>query len=222
MPYASPPPNRWLRALPLVIVGGIEVSAWVLDPLGVHAALNDGAPMSLVSRVAAASVNGGVWLLLAKALSSCDVGALGHFFAPFAVSFTMNQWLFWWWPYLLGQSAGLSAMISEHIDQLKGQPRMLPAIGDNLVPTIEHTILQPLSVLALLRVVSLLKTKQRKSTSKEKKWFVAGAVLFSSINIVGLGMAIRDGGFSNAAASALVAGQVLCGNYYLWTTCVAN
>lgn len=48
--------------------------------------------------------------------------------------------------------------------QLSGLPRLLPSRGDNLVPDIEHTLLQPLSLLMLLAASACYRTLEPSSS----------------------------------------------------------
>lgn len=148
-------PLRSLSAPLLVLVSVFEMCAWCFDPLGVHSALNDGEPMGLPAAAAAAAVNGGVPLLLAWSVAGgrARVAAVAW---PLMAVFCAMQTCFWWWPYLLGESAGVTDIIEEHKAQLALQPRILPRIGFNLVPDVEHTLLFPLSLLAFAAASSEL------------------------------------------------------------------
>jgi hypothetical protein len=136
----------------LYAVAAFEAVAWLLDPLGVHTALNDGEPMPLHSRALAAAVNAGIPLFLGGALAARGPKRIALAF-PLFTMFCFNQWIFWWWPYFLGSAAGTGEMAAEHAAQLSGVEKMLPALADNrsaLVPDTEHTVLLPLSMNALV------------------------------------------------------------------------
>ena len=167
-------------AAPLAAVGAFQLVVWLLDPLRVHADLADGKPMTLRAKISAAAVNGGIWLGLAYAMTGpVKRPRAAAILVPFAVYFTAAQWVFWWWPYLLGPRAGLTAMIDEHKRQLEQQPRILPAIGDNLVPDIEHTVLQPLSIYATLRAVDLFLNLPL--SKADKKTFVITSIILCNL-----------------------------------------
>ena len=145
----------------LYAVAGAESVFWLADPLGVHTAMNKGTPMPWGGRIAAATINGGSHALVAHALVKAKTGntawanvAAGM--APFLAAVNWGQWVFWWWPYVLGKAAGTCEMVEEHIEELKELPRILP--GDktkHLVPDIEHTLLQPLTLMGLYQAAQL-------------------------------------------------------------------
>lgn len=72
-------------------------------------------------------------------------------FNTFLSSFFLSiQLYFWWLPYFLGIAP--IAMLEEHVRQLANAPRILPRLQpDNLhlVPDTEHTILLPLTLVAV-------------------------------------------------------------------------
>jgi len=153
--------------------GAFEMVAWGLDPLGVHTALNDGKPMAPTGKLFTCVING-IYVYLAKRLLSPTEGpAATCAISGFVPVFVFGQWIFWWWPYLLGKSAGTLAMQTEHKEQLAALPRLLPARGDNLVPDIEHTLLQPLSLLMLYSTGQLL--AKVPGTATNKRWFLGVA-----------------------------------------------
>lgn len=209
------------QVAPLIGVGGYELLVWIVDPFRVHTALNDGQPMNVVPRILAGGVNGGLWLWLSGALVKGHKKTTAALL-PFVASFTMNQWLFWWWPYLLGSSAGLIEMVEEHKNQLENLPRVLPNIGDHLVPSIEHTILQPLSLFTLVRLLRTLRLASSKAkkplleSKREKTIFIVSSAIFTSINVVGALRAYREGGAKNIGGSLLTAAQVGYVNWLLW------
>jgi hypothetical protein len=210
--------NRFLRSLPLITIGAFQVVVWTKDPFGVHTALNDGVPMALSGQVAAAGINGGLWFLLAAALGRRWPKVTG-FLAPFAVTFTFNQWMFWWWPYLLGTAAGMQATVSEHTHQLAALPRLLPPIGDHLVPSVEHTLLQPLSLYVLWCVVNYLREERpiiQRAAADRKKWFRFGAFAFTSLNVVGLVVVVSKSGLNDVSGCLLTLAQVALGNIIMY------
>ncbi|CAE7819586.1 prpf31, partial [Symbiodinium sp. CCMP2456] len=156
----------------LYAVAGAESVFWLADPLGVHTAMNKGKPTPWGGRIAAATINGGSHALFAYALMKAKMGntawanvAAGM--APFLAAVNWGQWVFWWWPYVLGKAAGTREMIEEHIEELKELPRILP--GDktkHLVPDIEHTLLQPLTLMALYQAAQLAPYVQPTGTGK--------------------------------------------------------
>jgi hypothetical protein len=91
--------------IPLVVVGLYEMLCWWFDVFGVHALLNQGKPMTILSRFLAGLINGGMWLLLAVSLAAQWPYVTAVLLNLVSV-FCCMQWIFWWWPYLLG-SAGL-------------------------------------------------------------------------------------------------------------------
>ena len=176
-----------MSVLSLFGTGIYEVVAWGLDPLGVHAALNDGQSMNVVPKVASALINGGVWLIFGKYCRSVEVGdrktlpSWLYGVAPIGGVFTFAQWIFWWWPYLLGETAGTINMQTEHKAQLSQLPRVLPAFGNHLVPDIEHTFLQPLSLLALYTFTCTLASKKISVTRNQRNIFTISSLLFATM-----------------------------------------
>jgi len=167
----------------LWLVGVFELVAWGLDPLGVHSALNDGEPLNLFGRIAAAGVNSGILFASAVVLRRrypmwCSV------LFPVVAMFTWNQWTFWWFPYLLGDVSGTVEMVQEHKAQLRHLPRILPPNSDHLVPDIEHTVLMPLSVLAFFQ--SVVQFRKLGSQLKTKHYLVLVVVtaLLSGLQLI--------------------------------------
>mmetsp|Transcript_19670 Transcript_19670/g.22628 ORF Transcript_19670/g.22628 Transcript_19670/m.22628 type:complete len:227 (+) Transcript_19670:43-723(+) len=211
---------------PLAAVGLYELAVWIADPFHVHTALNDAKPMTIGSRLLAGGVNGGLWLVLSNALLKGQKKTRAALL-PFVSSFTMNQWLFWWWPYLLG-SAGLVDMVAEHKEQLAPLSRWLPSIGDHLVPSNEHAILQPLSLFACVRLLRTIRSvastseKPLLETKQERAIFLSSAAVFMSINVIGTLISIRNGGLSNATGGMLTTVQVACLNWTLWKAATSS
>lgn len=129
----------------LVGIAVFEFVCWTLDPFDVHLALNDGKPQSLFGRSTVAFVNCVPLLACIYFLRSRMLGPLSCIL-PLVGCFTVNQFIFWWFPYFLGRLSGTVDMIEEHKQQLIHLPRILPKIKDHLVPDIEHTILVAFSV----------------------------------------------------------------------------
>ena len=129
----------------LITLSLFEAIAWLLDPLGVHTALNDGELMPLDKRVMAAVANSMTPLGLALSLSFRK-GLLSSLFWSLMLLFCTMQTAFWWIPYLFGDIAGMETMINEHKSQLENIHTLLPQIDNHLLPDTEHTLLYPLSL----------------------------------------------------------------------------
>lgn len=210
MSHVAPTTARSLpqwTLFPLFLVCAFETWVWSLDPYGVHAALNrtpqgstdlgdslfsnasnqravDEQSMPLWTRVMAICINSGSLLLLYVALRRRWAHTTAVL-VPYLAMYCNLQTVFWWWPYLLGDAAGCHAMIAEHKSQLSQLPRLLPPRGANLVPDIEHTILFPLSVLALACVVRAYVSSVRASGGMDSA-FLASRTLAWASALVGL------------------------------------
>eukprot|EP01095_Lingulamoeba_sp_RSL-Kostka_P005691 TRINITY_DN171_c2_g1_i1.p1 TRINITY_DN171_c2_g1~~TRINITY_DN171_c2_g1_i1.p1 ORF type:complete len:149 (-),score=43.09 TRINITY_DN171_c2_g1_i1:34-480(-) len=94
--------------------------------------------------------------------------------------FTFNQCYFWWLPYFF-DIIKLERKI-KFVEKIDGIIKILPPIGDHLVPSAEHTILQVLSQIALYFIVVTI----IKSTTFGKKSMVfsvfLGLLLTTAVN----------------------------------------
>jgi hypothetical protein len=79
-----------VAALALLALGLFEAVAWVFDPLGVHTALNDGAVMSMQSRLSSAAFNAlPLWIVAVAVQSKIRLGIAAGF--PFLTFFFSMQ-----------------------------------------------------------------------------------------------------------------------------------
>ena len=159
-----------MAILPEILLGTAlgEFCFWTFDPLGVHTCLNDNKPLG-VAGLAAGTVNSLPLLLTYYGIKQ-KRQRVSEVSTPLMLLFVYNQWSFWWWPYLLGDLAGLHDMIAEHKVQLSSLPRLLPPIGNHLIPDNEHALLMPLSMLCVAAATSRVKIR------KGSWWFILSSL----------------------------------------------
>eukprot|EP01129_Flabellula_baltica_P015486 TRINITY_DN790_c0_g1_i1.p1 TRINITY_DN790_c0_g1~~TRINITY_DN790_c0_g1_i1.p1 ORF type:complete len:212 (+),score=20.86 TRINITY_DN790_c0_g1_i1:31-666(+) len=157
-----------------------EFCFWTMDPLKVHQSLNDGEKLSPLLSFTNGILNALPLILFYISGKKRSLNYLSHIAIPLIILFTVNQCTFWWWPYLLGDAAGVIEMVSEHKRQLAHLPRVLPEVADHLVPDIEHTLLFVMSVVCLVIVVVMV--------SRGRVVVDAKSSLYRGMSVVALGL----------------------------------
>lgn len=158
-----------------LLYGVYELLVWLFDPFGCHRAMSN---QTFAKRIVPALLNSVPFLILSYYLDDPQVYinpqpfVLEWFFGaslPFLYAGVCNQWIFWWLPYLLGKAAGVTDMTRRNDFNLKraGVWRGLPRMRHStVVPTLEHTILQPLGQLSLYQVTQTI----IRNNVKMKSW----------------------------------------------------